>query len=259
MNALTPITIGRLPALMDADLDAADDCLRAEKSPGTRRAYASDYRIFVRYCADRGACAMPARAETDMAFLAAEARGGARASTLGRRVAAIRYAHKLAGHEPPTNSEAVKAVIRGIRRSIGTAKTQKVPATADLVRQMLDACPDTMRGKRDRAHRGAGVPPGQPGWPSGRRGAGCGQRGRSGEGMCSPSRARCDNVRRPQPAVGLSHQRGGAWRVGLQADGGVQAQERRRAERIRTAIGHVQGPRWIHIPVAPGLFTTRRA
>ena len=69
-----------------------------------------------------------------MAFLSAEATGGARASTLGRRVAAIRYAHKAAGIDPPTNSEAVKACMRGIRRSIGTAKVQKAPATADLLR-----------------------------------------------------------------------------------------------------------------------------
>jgi integrase len=86
-----------------------------------------------------------------MAFLSAEALGGAKASTLGRRVAAIRYAHKAAGHEPPTNRETVKAVMRGIRRTIGTAKVQKAPATADLLRQMLDVCPDTLRGKRDRA------------------------------------------------------------------------------------------------------------
>lgn len=94
---------------------------------------------------------MPATEGTVMGFLSAEARGGAKASTLGRRVAAIRYAHKLAGHEPPTNSEAVKALMRGIRRTIGTAPVQKSAATADLLRAMLDACPDTLRGKRDRA------------------------------------------------------------------------------------------------------------
>jgi hypothetical protein len=95
--------------------------------------------------------ALPAAADTVMAFLSAEALGGAKASTLGRRVAAIRYAHKAAGHEPPTNRETVRAVMRGIRRTIGTAKVQKAPATADLLRQMLDVCLDTLRGKRDRA------------------------------------------------------------------------------------------------------------
>ena len=57
----------------------------------------------------------------------------------------------MAGHEPPTNSEGVKASLRGIRRTIGTARAGKAPATADLIGQMLALCPDTMIGKRDRA------------------------------------------------------------------------------------------------------------
>jgi site-specific recombinase XerD len=108
--------------------------LAAEKSGATQRAYRSDFRIFKAYCDARGLMALPAAADTVMAFLSAEALGGAKASTLGRRVAAIRYAHKAAGHEPPTNRETVKAVMRGIRRTIGTAKVQKAPATADLLR-----------------------------------------------------------------------------------------------------------------------------
>jgi integrase len=55
------------------------------------------------------------------------------------------------GHEPPTGSEAVKAVLRGIRRTIGSAKQGKAPATADVLKQMLALCPDTLAGKRDRA------------------------------------------------------------------------------------------------------------
>jgi hypothetical protein len=39
-----------------------------------------------------------------------------KASTLGRRVAAICYAHKLAGQPLPTDAEGIKATMRGIRR-----------------------------------------------------------------------------------------------------------------------------------------------
>jgi integrase len=45
----------------------------------------------------------------------------------------------------------VKAVLRGIRRTVGTHRTGKAPATADLIGQMLALCPDTLIGKRDRA------------------------------------------------------------------------------------------------------------
>ena len=140
-----------VPALLRDDLQAARAFIAAEKSEATRKAYRSDFAIFASYCAERGACPMPASPETVASFLAAEAKGGAKASTLGRRVAAIRYAHKAAGHEPPTNVEAVKATMRGIRREIGAAKVQKAPATADLLRDMLRACPDTLKGRRDRA------------------------------------------------------------------------------------------------------------
>ena len=78
----------------------------------------------------------------------------ATAARPARSVAAppsIAYHHKLAGHEPPTNAEGVKAVLRGIRRTIGAATQGKAPATADVLTSMLALCPDTLIGKRDRA------------------------------------------------------------------------------------------------------------
>jgi hypothetical protein len=54
-----------------------------------------------------------------------------KASTIARRAAAIRYAHLLSSLPAPTEVEAVRAVIRGIRRTIGTAKEPKAPATND--------------------------------------------------------------------------------------------------------------------------------
>ncbi len=61
------------------------------------------------------------------------------------------YAHKLAGHEPPTNAEPVKAVMRGICRRIGTAPERKAPATAKAIAGMLKRIPDAPPGLRDRA------------------------------------------------------------------------------------------------------------
>jgi hypothetical protein len=56
-----------------------------------------------------------------------------RPSTIGRRVAAIRYAHKLAGLLLPTDDERVRATVRGIRRSLDAAPSKKMPATAERV------------------------------------------------------------------------------------------------------------------------------
>jgi site-specific recombinase XerD len=108
-------------------------------------------RDFAAWCASRGATALPAHVGIVAAYLSSLADSGRKASTIGRRAAAIGYHHKMAGHEPPTNQEAVKTVLRGIRRTIGTAREGKAPATADVLKQMLALCPDTLIGKRDRA------------------------------------------------------------------------------------------------------------
>ena len=67
-----------------------------------------------------------------MAFLAAQAGAGKRASTLQRRLAAIGYMHKIASVPSPIGAEAIKATL-GIRRSIGAAPVRKKAATSDIV------------------------------------------------------------------------------------------------------------------------------
>ena len=149
--ALVTIDAPALPAVVRAEMDTARAFALAEKSLATRRAYKSDFRHFTRYCGDRGASPMPAAPDLVCAYLASLATAGAKPSTIGRRATAIRYAHRLAGFEPPTNVESVRATLRGIRREIGTAKTQKAPATADCIADMLRGIPDTLIGQRDRA------------------------------------------------------------------------------------------------------------
>jgi integrase len=137
--------------LADAEIAAVLSYAEQEKSEGTRRAYRSDFRIFTIWCLARGLESMPATASTVARFLSSQADGGLKASTIGRRGAAIGYAHRLAGHEAPGNSEACKAVVRGIRRTIGVAPVRKQPATSNVVGEMLKHCPDTLRGRRDAA------------------------------------------------------------------------------------------------------------
>jgi site-specific recombinase XerD len=156
MNALAivpPIAASLCITLAEAEaeMDAALSFAEAEKSEGTRRAYRSDFRIFTAWCRERGLEQMPATPATVARFLSGQATGGLKASTIGGRAAAIAYAHKLAGHEPPTSAESLKAVVRGIRRTIGTAPVRKSPATADLVGQMLATCDTTLRSRRDAA------------------------------------------------------------------------------------------------------------
>jgi site-specific recombinase XerD len=139
-----------LPAALGPDLAAAVDLAKAEKALSTRKAYGTDFRIFKAWCDGKGVSALPASPETVAAFVASASKT-AKPSTLGRRVAAIRYAHKLAHLDTPTDSEAVKATLRGIRRTFGGAKVRKAPAIAAKMHSMVATAPDRLSGLRDRA------------------------------------------------------------------------------------------------------------
>ena len=76
---------------------------------------------------------------------------GIRPSTIGRRAAAIPYAHKLAGQAVPTDDERVKATVRGIRRTLGTAARKKAPATAERIISMALGTGNGLKALRDRA------------------------------------------------------------------------------------------------------------
>lgn len=137
-----------LPAEMASIVQAYQ---RASKAGSTVKAYRSDARLFEVWCAGYGFRSLPASPSAVAGFLTHEAEGGRAASTIGRRCAAIGYAHKLAGLSDPTEHEDVRATLRGIRRTVGVAPTQKAAATVDVLTAMLMRVPDTLTGKRDKA------------------------------------------------------------------------------------------------------------
>jgi integrase len=146
---IDPATAG---ALSVDEIDATMQFAQAEKSASTRAAYAGDWRDFAIWCHAKGATPLPAHVGIVGAYLSHLANSGLRSSTIGRKCAAIADRHKAAGLEPPTASEAVKAVMRGIRRTIGTSPERKSPITAEVLTEMLKHVPpDSLVGLRDRA------------------------------------------------------------------------------------------------------------
>jgi site-specific recombinase XerD len=153
MNALVIPTEAEhaLPTTLRAALETAADLASNEKAPATRTAYASDFRIFERWCAEHGLAALPADPAAVAGFIADEASRGVKASTLGRRIAAIKYRHKTAGAASPTDDERVKAVVRGARRTLGVAPRKLTAATAETTIGMSTLTRRGLAGKRDRA------------------------------------------------------------------------------------------------------------
>ena len=142
------------PAL-SKDVEAARRYAAAWKADSTRRAYESDWAIFVAWCDSRSIEPVPAAPAAVALFLASEADAGIRPSTIGRRLAAIGYIHRTKGFDPPQSvagSQAIRDVLAGIRRTHGARKSRKRAVGADMLTEMLAAIEgNEPRAVRDRA------------------------------------------------------------------------------------------------------------
>lgn len=144
--------IGHLPQALQDALAAAHTFALSEKSDATRRAYRSDFADFKRWADGFDLAPLPAAPATVASYLATLPDRKLKASTIARRVAALSYAHRLAGYDDPTQAGTVKAVLRGIKRKLGTRPRKKAPLTADLVVRAVKKLPrDTLIGIRDHA------------------------------------------------------------------------------------------------------------
>ncbi|MFL6350432.1 MAG: hypothetical protein ACJ74Z_01085 [Bryobacteraceae bacterium] len=94
---------------------------------------------------------MPATDATVALYLSAQA-GRLKSSTLGHHLAAIAKAHQAAGFPSPLKDNMlVKETLKGIKRTHGTAVTQKAPVLTEDLRGMMRLLPTSMQGSRDRA------------------------------------------------------------------------------------------------------------
>lgn len=119
--------------------------VRDSMSDNTRRAYLSDLRHFEAWGAE-----IPATDVTLADYLAAYA-GKLSAATLARRLASISKAHASRGLPNPAKSELVRATMRGIRRTHGTAQRQAKPMVKEDLLAVLSAMGDGLKDHRDRA------------------------------------------------------------------------------------------------------------
>ncbi|WP_375453733.1 site-specific integrase [uncultured Methylobacterium sp.] len=135
--------------LSDALDEAAAGFAAASKSASTRRAYATDWRDFLGWCAERGDATLPASGRTVGRYLTHLAGLGRSVSTIDRRAAAIAAVHRAAGHTAPTALEEVRSILTGIRNTLGRRPDKKQALTADLVAKVVKR----IRGQELGSHR----------------------------------------------------------------------------------------------------------
>ena len=131
-------------------MDEAQSFARASRATSTLRAYASDWADFDRFCVEHGLSALPADPGTVALYLTDLAHSH-RPSTLTRRTAAISIEHKRRGLASPTADPRVGEILRGIRRTLGTATKEAAPLGIGEVRRVVAHLPDSLAGARDRA------------------------------------------------------------------------------------------------------------
>lgn len=164
-----------LPELAPDDRERVDGYVARASSEATLRAYRSDWRLFCAWCEERGYRSLPASPATVAAFVTllaetgfaprgqesmrgvrgAEARPLGR-STISRRLAAIVFAHRAAGIDPPTqqpDAARLEKAMRAIRREKRDDPTaRKRAADGDVLRDMLRSIQgEDLRAHRDRA------------------------------------------------------------------------------------------------------------
>jgi integrase len=135
--------------------DTARGYAEARSSSNTRKAYASDWAQFSRWCRRKGFEVSEPRAEVVGLFLAASASGDgtpkAAVSTIERRLAAITTTYRSAGTPLPRQDRHILDVMAGIRRTHARPPSQKEALFAEDILAMCAVLPNNLRGYRDRA------------------------------------------------------------------------------------------------------------
>ena len=129
----------------------AAEFLQAGRAQNTVIAYRSDWADFERWCQSQNLTALPAEPQTIALYLASLPRRGLKASTIKRRRAAIKWAHRHLDTVNPVSHPGVAQVLDGIGRTLGTAPNKKTAITVAVLEKVLRKIPDDLAGLRDRA------------------------------------------------------------------------------------------------------------
>lgn len=146
----------------DGQAEALARYLGTSQSANTVRAYRSDWRGWLAWCAAQGRTALPADPLDLAVYLATTADlrkpDGVTwllsPATLERKAAAIAAVHAAGGLPSPTRSDVVRLTLRGIRRARGARPHRKRPVLLHTLGEMLaqrpgDGWPGGITRRRD--------------------------------------------------------------------------------------------------------------
>jgi len=141
---------------LDRLVETARGYARASAAEATRRAYATDWAEFARWCRGKGIDPLPPMPEVVGLYLtdlAAGGKGGRPRSvaTLERRLAGLIWGYRQRGLTLDRKDRHIAGILAGIRRQHGRPPRCKAAVLADDLMAMVATLPHDLRGLRDRA------------------------------------------------------------------------------------------------------------
>ena len=124
--------------------------LEGAYAPSTMKSYYSDVQAFVDWCGTEGKTPFPASVETVCSFLEIQGMEKA-ASTVRRRLYAVRKVHRLLGLPDPTYDEDINLSLRRVRRAKLARPKQAKGLTKDILEKFIASEPDSPWGLRNKA------------------------------------------------------------------------------------------------------------
>jgi integrase len=131
-------------------LEHAQRYAQNSDAPATLRAYRADWTHYAAWCAAKDFIPVPAAPATIGAYLASLGDSHA-PSTIRRRLAAIGKMHRFNGLPWNPAHHDIQAPLRGVLRIHGRPPKKAPALTLDMLRQLVETCDRSARGRRDRA------------------------------------------------------------------------------------------------------------
>ena len=123
-----------IKALQDQTLNN----LKSSKANNTIRAYKSDFKDFLAFCTKNGFKSLPTDSKIVALYLTYLSSGGAKISTLRRRLVSIGVIHKLKGHYLDTKHPIIIENLMGIKRKIGSFQQGKKPILINQLKSIIN-------------------------------------------------------------------------------------------------------------------------
>jgi len=120
----------------------------SQLTESTRKTYERGWRDFQRFCEAEGRSPLPASRETVVLYMN-ERFGKHTPNTIESRLSAIQHYHKEAGVDDPTQSEAVRGMMKGVRRNSEHKVKEAEPLVTRHIKEMVDSLREERPEKSD--------------------------------------------------------------------------------------------------------------